>query len=143
EVEAVSPHSWEDAARRAVANAATSLSSITEVEVVRQTGTVEYGNIKEYYVTLRIYSSHMADMLKQQANAANVSDPPPVITSNSADLEGAVQPDPVPSETTDSRPTDVYASTPSPVETQHEMAKHYQEIHNLGEKEKGRKNRDG
>lgn len=34
EVEAVSLHSWEDAARRAVANAATNLSSITEVEVV-------------------------------------------------------------------------------------------------------------
>ena len=142
EVEAISPHSWEDAARRAVANAATNLSSITEVEVVRQTGTVEYGSIKEYYVTLRIYSSCMADILRQQANAVNVSDPP-VIASNSSDLEGLVQPDPVQSETTDSLPTDVYASTPSPVETQHEMAKHYQEIHNLGEKEKGRKNRDG
>lgn len=139
EVEAVSFHSWEDAARRAVANAATNLSSITEVEVVRQTGTVEYGSIKEYYVKLRVYSSRMADMLKQQTTSTvNVSDPP-VMASNSTDSEGLVQLDPVRPNTTDSLPTDVYASTTSPVETQHELAKHYQEIHNLGEKEKGEK----
>ena len=63
--------------------------------------------------------------------------------SNYTDSEGLVQLDPVRPNTTDSLPTDVYASTPSPVETQHELAKHYQEIHNLGEKEKGGKNKDG
>ena len=104
---------------------------------------VEYGSIKEYYVKLRVYSSRMVDMLKQQTTSTvNVSDPP-VMASNSTDSEGLVQLDPVRPNTTDSLPTDVYASTPSPVETQHELAKHYQEIHNLGEKEKGGKNKDG
>ena len=75
-------------------------------------------------------------------STVNVSDPP-VMASNSTDSEGLVQLDPVRPNTTDSLPTDVYASTTSPVETQHELAKHYQEIHNLGEKEKGGKNKDG
>ena len=116
EIEGISPHSWEDASRRALADA--HFSGPVEFEIIHQTGTMEYGRIKEYRIGLRVYSNDVAtltnsSLLKQQS--------PPI------------------REPSESENLDPFLEKTVRPESQKELAEHYQAIHNLGEKEKGDK----
>jgi len=54
EMVGVSPHSWSDAARQAVALASRTVRNIRTVEVVQSTARVEGGEIVEYRVQLKL-----------------------------------------------------------------------------------------
>jgi flavin-binding protein dodecin len=55
EMVGISPTSWSDAARQAVATAARTVRNIREVEVVKSTARVVDGDITEYRVELKIH----------------------------------------------------------------------------------------
>ena len=67
EVEGTSPHSWDDAARRALITTTQHLPSISEMEIVRQTATVENGIIKEYRSTVQLHYQVKHDLGSQTA----------------------------------------------------------------------------
>jgi flavin-binding protein dodecin len=54
ELVGVSPTSWSDAARNAVAEASRTIRGITGLDVVHSTAVVEGGEIKEYHVNVKI-----------------------------------------------------------------------------------------
>ena len=54
EMVGISPRSWSDAARQAVATASKTVRNIQSVEVVKSTAVVEEGEIVEYRVELKI-----------------------------------------------------------------------------------------
>ena len=54
EMVGISPRSWSDAARQAVATASKTVRNIQTVEVVKSSATVEDGEIIEYRVELKI-----------------------------------------------------------------------------------------
>jgi flavin-binding protein dodecin len=54
EMVGISPNSWSDAARQAVATASRTVRNIQTVEVVRSTAVVQDGEIVEYRVDLKI-----------------------------------------------------------------------------------------
>lgn len=54
ELVGVSPNSWSDAARKAVAEASRTVHGITGVDVLHSTAVVEDGEIKEYHVNVKI-----------------------------------------------------------------------------------------
>ena len=54
ELVGVSPTSWSDAARKAVAEASRTIHGITGVDVLRSTAVVDNGEIKEYHVNVKI-----------------------------------------------------------------------------------------
>ena len=54
EMVGVSPRSWSDAARQAVALASKTVRNIKSVEVVQSTAVVEAGQIVEYRVQLKL-----------------------------------------------------------------------------------------
>jgi hypothetical protein len=54
EMVGTSPHSWSDAARKAVATASRTVRNIQTVEVVKSTAVVRDGEIVEYRVELKI-----------------------------------------------------------------------------------------
>ena len=54
EMVGTSPNSWSDAARQAVATAASTVRNIKTVEVVKSSAVVEDGEIVEYRVDLKI-----------------------------------------------------------------------------------------
>ena len=54
EMVGISPRSWSDAARQAVATAAKTVRNIRTIEVVKSTAVVEDGEIVEYRVEVKI-----------------------------------------------------------------------------------------
>jgi len=54
EVVGTSKESWEDAAKNALKGAKETLHGISGIEVVKQTATVEEGEIKEYRATVKL-----------------------------------------------------------------------------------------
>lgn len=54
ELVGVSPTSWSDAAKNAVAEANRTIHGITGVDVLHSTAVVEGGEIKEYHVNVKI-----------------------------------------------------------------------------------------
>ncbi len=54
EMVGISPNSWSDAARQAVATASRTVRNIQTVEVIRSTAVVQDGEIVEYRVDLKI-----------------------------------------------------------------------------------------
>jgi flavin-binding protein dodecin len=60
EMVGISPTSWSDAARQAVATAARTVRNIREVEVVKSTARVVDGEITEYRVELKIHFEYEA-----------------------------------------------------------------------------------
>ncbi len=54
EIVGTSKESWEDAAKNALKGAKQTLHGITGVEVIKQTATVEEGEIKEYRATVKL-----------------------------------------------------------------------------------------
>jgi dodecin len=54
ELVGISPTSWSDAARNAVAEASRTIRGITGVDVLHSTAVVEGGEIKEYRVNVKI-----------------------------------------------------------------------------------------
>ena len=54
ELVGTSAHSWEDAARQAVAEASHSLRHITGIDVIKHTARVTDGKISEYRTTLNV-----------------------------------------------------------------------------------------
>jgi flavin-binding protein dodecin len=54
ELVGVSPTSWSDAAKNAVAEASRTIHGITGVDVLHSTAVVEGGEIKEYHVNVKI-----------------------------------------------------------------------------------------
>lgn len=54
EIVGTSRESWEDAAKNALKGAKESLHGISGIEVVKQTATVEEGEIKEYRATVKL-----------------------------------------------------------------------------------------
>jgi len=80
EVEGTSPHSWDDAARRALITTTQHLPSISEMEIVRQTATVENGIIKEYRLTVQFYYQVEHDLVpknvEEQPSTANADELP-------------------------------------------------------------------
>ncbi|HHZ90692.1 TPA: dodecin domain-containing protein [Candidatus Poribacteria bacterium] len=81
EVEETSPHSWDDATRRALKTTTQHFPSINEMEVVRQTAAVENGTIKEYRSTVQLHYQIKHDLVSNTvvkqpstANADELSD---------------------------------------------------------------------
>ena len=116
EIEGTSPHSWEDASQRALANA--DLIGPAEFDIIYQTGIVEYGKIKEYRIGLRVYSDDPTSLTnihlqRQQSNIVG--------------------------EPTDAENFDPFLERTVQSESQKQLAEHYQTVRNLGEKEKGDK----
>jgi len=54
ELVGISPTSWSDAARNAVAEASRTIHGITGVDVLHSTAVVEGGEIKEYHVDVKV-----------------------------------------------------------------------------------------
>lgn len=54
ELVGISPTSWSDAARNAVAEAGRTIHGITGVDVLHSTAVVEGGEIKEYHVDVKV-----------------------------------------------------------------------------------------
>jgi flavin-binding protein dodecin len=54
ELVGVSPNSWSDAARNAVAEASRTVRGITGLDVIHSTAVVDGGDIKEYHVNVKI-----------------------------------------------------------------------------------------
>lgn len=54
ELVGISPTSWSDAARNAVAEASRTIHGITGVDVLHSTAVVEDGEIKEYHVDVKV-----------------------------------------------------------------------------------------
>ncbi|HKF77455.1 MAG TPA: dodecin family protein [Candidatus Dormibacteraeota bacterium] len=54
ELVGVSPDSWSDAAKNAVAEASRTVHGITGVEVLHSSALVEGGQIKEYHVNMKV-----------------------------------------------------------------------------------------
>ena len=54
ELVGISPTSWSDAARNAVAEASRTIHGITDVDVLHSTAVVEGGEIKEYHVDVKV-----------------------------------------------------------------------------------------
>jgi dodecin len=61
EMVGISPTSWSDAARQAVATASRTVRNIRQIEVVKSTARIEDGEIVEYRVELKIHFEYEGD----------------------------------------------------------------------------------